>query len=410
MNSSQLRELATDFLVPFIAGSRLEAAPRGSKANGKRVWLADPHTMLFKAAPGDAWQLALCRNQPFAVERSGITELRVVEAFLEVVGSMASGLRQWYKTDLRAAFPRRVVVKALCTDRAEEDSMLTIIDQFTQWAGRLYEGKSITAAVGVIHTQRGGKVSFTDFCKRDFSAVLSNGIDTLITCGSDGTVVGHAAVKPEYKHSRFAPYHLTAIAEWASRSRTAFVLNHDGEILVFKSNVLRFASRAAQWHFLRHSPTISQMLRPKDVGVRRAVYETCLDASFARAGAAIGVVTRENIAKWKAVAPAKDDHLEKPQSLKSASLAAMVNGRKFQELDRRLRQELVAIDGATLIDYSGTVLAVGAIVKIEGGSEGGGRLAAARALSKLGLGIKVSQDGAIRGFHEDSSEPKFYLM
>jgi len=79
-------------------------------------------------------------------------------------------------------------------------------------------------------------------------------------------------------------------------------------------------------------------------------------------------------------------------------------------LDRRLRQELVAIDGATLIDHKGTILAVGAILKIAGGSTGGGRLAAAKALSKLGVGIKVSQDGGITGFHDGNAEPKFIVM
>ena len=91
--------------------------------------------------------------------------------------------------------------------------------------------------------------------------------------------------------------------------------------------------------------------------------------------------------------------------------AVTITGAKtFQDLDRRLRQELVAIDGATLVDHKGTILAVGAILRIDGGSAGGGRLAAAIALSKLGVGIKVSQDGGIAGFHDGSDHPKFSVM
>ncbi len=41
---------------------------------------------------------------------------------------------------------------------------------------------------------------------------------------------------------------------------------------------------------------------------------------------------------------------------------------------------------------------------------GGGRLAAARVLAALGLGIKVSQDGSIVCFHKDEAEPVFSLM
>ena len=61
-----------------------------------------------------------------------------------------------------------------------------------------------------------------------------------------------------------------------------------------------------------------------------------------------------------------------------------------------------------LIDYKGMILAVGAILHIEGGSTGGGRLAAAKGLAKLGLGIKVSQDGPIQGFRETELGPAFW--
>jgi len=56
------------------------------------------------------------------------------------------------------------------------------------------------------------------------------------------------------------------------------------------------------------------------------------------------------------------------------------------------------------------LLAVGAILKIPGGSSGGGRLAAAIELSKLGLGIKVSQDGGILMFHDGKKEPIISVM
>jgi DNA integrity scanning protein DisA with diadenylate cyclase activity len=88
----------------------------------------------------------------------------------------------------------------------------------------------------------------------------------------------------------------------------------------------------------------------------------------------------------------------------------MTEHHRFYALDRRLRQELVAIDGATVLDSEGRILAVGAILKIDGGSSGGGRLAAAKELSKLGLGIKVSQDGGIRGFHDGNKEEAFIVM
>jgi hypothetical protein len=114
------------------------------------------------------------------------------------------------------------------------------------------------------------------------------------------------------------------------------------------------------------------------------------------------------------VAPERNDHIQPQLSPKAKAIHQMLIGQRFQDLDRRLRQELLAIDGATIIDYMGNVLAVGAILQIEGGSSGGGRLAAAIELSKCGVGIKVSQDGGIKGFrrcrNQASAEPCFFVM
>ena len=75
--------------------------------------------------------------------------------------------------------------------------------------------------------------------------------------------------------------------------------------------------------------------------------------------------------------------------------------KQFQSLDRRLRQELLAMDGAVVLSHTGDVLTAGAIVNVPGGSTGGGRRAAAKRLSKLGLGIKISADGPIIGFRRN---------
>ena len=37
-------------------------------------------------------------------------------------------------------------------------------------------------------------------------------------------------------------------------------------------------------------------------------------------------------------------------------------------------------------------------MRIDGGSDGGGRLAATKELAKYGLAIKISEDGGIQGF------------
>jgi len=87
-------------------------------------------------------------------------------------------------------------------------------------------------------------------------------------------------------------------------------------------------------------------------------------------------------------------------SVKSKTIGAMVGGR-FQELDRRLRQELLAMDGAMVLDHLGNIVAAGAIISVSAGSEGGGRTAAAKKGSSLGLGVKISEDGGISVYKEE---------
>ena len=79
-------------------------------------------------------------------------------------------------------------------------------------------------------------------------------------------------------------------------------------------------------------------------------------------------------------------------------LLSRVTGLPFQQLDRRLRQQILSMDGAVVLKHSGEVVAAGSIIKVPSGSTGGGRTAAARALSSLGLGIKISADGPITGY------------
>ncbi|MGA3265256.1 MAG: hypothetical protein ABSE16_00355 [Verrucomicrobiota bacterium] len=411
MDDNQLKELAIDFLQPLIPGAKIEPEAISSSRGDALVALVDPCTIHFKAERSDSYRLVLRRSQPFTKMASGtVTESHVVEAFVLVVKAMKHGLKQWYKADLRATFPRRVVAKALCASKREEEAVLEVIDQLVMWAGQQYEGKPIPAAIGFVPDALPGVVSFRDMCREKFSAVISNGFDTLLTCNFNGEVLGHETLSTPEKCPSFTPFRLGAVAQWAHKGRIALVLNRVGEILVFRDYQLRFTRRGGQWHFLTHNPVLTQMGRPDDQEIRKAVYSTCLDASFARTGACIGIVTSNHANEWKKVAVSADDYFNPPKSTKAKTLAAFVGSKKFQGLNRQLRQELVAIDGATLIDHRGVVLVVGAILKIEGGSPEGGRLAAARTLSRLGVGIKVSQDGGIVGFHDGNHEPKFRVM
>jgi hypothetical protein len=315
---------------------------------------------------------------------------------------MTSVLGTEFQSDILSSFQRRVVAKSIAPNSTWEEALLAGIDQLSKWANRLYEGSPISAAIGFRQKpQPEGTLTLVDIATQDFSALLSNGYDTLLEFDTQRRFVGHVSLPEPKDREVYCPFRQIPLAEWTlsdkKSRRVALSLNRLGELLVMRDGQLLFARRSGRWSFLTHDPVLTQMGTPHNKDIRRAVYQTCLDASFARTGACIGVVSSSRGDKWRKMVD-KDDHIAPAQSIKARAVVKAVRGAKFHELDRRLRQELVAIDGATIISHEGDLRAVGAILKIPGGSTGGGRLAAAKELGSLGVGIKVSQDGGIVGF------------
>jgi hypothetical protein len=418
MKQGLLREIAKEYLVPLFSGSTLEGT-EDSSAHDKLVALRSPTSIAFKANKNDDYRLILTRPQPFATERQTIVpEIGVVRAFIDSLRPMIPSLKvASLKHDLLSTFSRRIVAKAMSSIEEREETILLGIDQLTKWASRRYEGSPIAATIGFRHLPQGNNAAtLSDISAHDFSAVLSNGHDTLLGFDFAGRFISHETLPFDDKKYPYCPFRQVPIGAWTTKDpeprkrRVALCLNRSGEILVFRDGQLLFARRSGRWSFLTHEPILTQMGTPQDAKIRRAVYETCLDASFARTGGCIGIVSSSHAARLQNVVVNEADYVKEQKSVKSRSVARMIKKKKFHELDRRLRQELVAIDGATVLSHEAEVLAVGSILKIIKGSESGGRLAAAKALGYLGLGIKISQDGAIIGFRLGREEPAFQIM
>ena len=130
-----------------------------------------------------------------------------------------------------------------------------------------------------------------------------------------------------------------------------------------------------------------------------------LDVSFAKTGGGIALIKRSALERFKkSKIVSKHDYLGAAND-KGQCLKAIIT-KPFAELDRHLRANIVAMDGATILDFQGNVIAAGAIVKVGAGSDGGGRLAAAKALSEHGFAVKIPSDGGIRGFGGGGDQKK----
>ena len=97
----------------------------------------------------------------------------------------------------------------------------------------------------------------------------------------------------------------------------------------------------------------------------------CLDISFARTGGCIAIANGKN-AKRASSYLNSGDLLLLAKTDKSTPTSHLI-AQPFEKIPRHIREEWSALDGAIVLDRAGVVMAAGAIARVPGGSEGGGR-------------------------------------
>lgn len=437
MKRERFIQFLQDNILSLFTGSEIV----GEEESGPRdacVAQGAGGTMLVKFNREDEIRFIIKRVQPFKT-----FEISLVRSILE---EMKVVFKASLASDLVKALEVQIIQKAICkalskSASATLDSILTLI---TSWGLRTYEGKKAQFGI-VVTSKKCGKdtnanMRIDKVLKKDYSALLSDGINTCLMVSANGFLLGYQTLLKSPKQNLFAPFDYLDIANICVGAKIGICLVAEGDVLVFKDKQLLFAKRNGSWICFTHEEIISKIAERSGEAeeIRRAIYLSALDTSFARGGGCLVHVNngdRLNVLKHidcadllfedcydykqqeainnsffqgiddnqKEIVPF-EEFLKQSKCSKSANLIRIIAGRKFQELDRKLRAELIGIDGATIVDYDGNILAVGAIIKIEAGSVGGGRLAAAKTLSNYGVSIKISADGAIEGFRMDRSK------
>ena len=164
-----------------------------------------------------------------------------------------------------------------------------------------------------------------------------------------------------------------------------------------------------------------------DDSLLESVFASVLDVSFSHAGGIVSIVGNpwpnhqcndfesevlhrcDNLLSGEScsaleralmVCEKDEDAIEKNRDtrkrlLKRTVLQNLIKGKDFQQLDRKLRSELMSLDGACILNPKGEIISFGAIIRSDSGSTGGGRGAAAKKLSAYGMAVKISTDGYI---------------
>ena len=391
----------------LFPGTELDARiRRGARRSSKRVVALGQDTLKLSADGDSPEYFTLTRRQGF----SGV-EHALIEAILLRSPDFRLLQDDVYKEEKGNLLLIDIIAGILSP--AMKSTLQRLLSAFCSLSQQTYEGNKIVYAVGLDQAGK-GETDFFSFIRTDYAKVFSNSRNTILVIDPAGRLIRHEHLEyhPD-KDERMripCPLHFLQLAHWTRENPGAVLaaLIWSGDILIFRQGSLCFALRRGRWKHYPHAQSISLLsttMAKHTENLRETLYATLLDISFQRSGGCLGFVRRgSEKAVTEEVIVASDAFLG-PDTIseKARTLQHLIAGKRFQDIERSLRLELASMDGAFVFSAN-RVLTAGAILKIQSSdTQGGGRRAAAKALARYGLGVKISNDGQIDVFYNTRS-------
>ncbi|MDE6661692.1 MAG: hypothetical protein K2J93_07700 [Anaeroplasmataceae bacterium] len=335
------------------------------------------------------------------------------------------------------------------SDNGEKiEELLSILED---WAKKTYEGRKVSYSLIIdVENDEEDKDFFFEFLKDEFSATLTDSITSAFIINKKGKLLKYQSVIDEKNHNRVTSYRLdknvpfrfaNLIYKEVKDKKIGLFLLNNGDILISKNQEILLVKRNGKWLNCQLSSFVNAV---KDFTLENnistklinEIYYTMLDISFSHTGGLIAILKndcflngseqivskfdqlKEDISEENLINIIKEENKQLTENeikreakkrvlKKKAILTLLANKNFFIKIERKLRSELAALDGACLIDKEGKLIAIGTIIQNDKGSSGGGRGAAAKKLSQNGLAIKISTDGYIEVFQEGK---RIYLI
>lgn len=374
---------------------------------------------------------------------------RILQSFPDIAQYKRTGSGRFLPTN----FPYQLQKKALyrgviqngigrwLAGDQKTNNLAALFDELETWSVKTYEGKNVTMGFIINPDAESafyvGEQTWLDFMHEDASAMLTDCIHSVVELDAKCNFVAYHSLSeknqiPSCKLSYKVPLRFTQMIQTlvTGKRRGVFLLNN-GDIVLAKDQEVRFVRRNLRWLNLSYG-AFRNALEPfvnKNKGrsttsmdklerLLESIFASVLDVSFSHTGGIVAVVgntwpgsTAEENSQKPILAPCDDllsDEYDKEakekdvRALKRELLKQLIAAKSFDRLDRKLRCELLGLDGACILKCNGQVQSFGAIIQNDSGSLGGGRGAAARKLSEYGMAVKVSTDGYIEVYVESN--------
>ena len=324
-----------------------------------------------------------------------------------------------------------------------------------KWSSKTYEGKKVPFAFIIDFKSNKGDFNYIDFLDEEFSATFSDGITSVIELDQNLKFINYHSITRDNVFKTInlstSPYRFSQVIMSFTKGKIGVFLLSSGDVVIVKDKKIELIKRDGKWINFNKDIFVSVVMAVNTVDntlvnseLLNAIFYTSLDVSFSHCGGLIAVVSDKNMLtnQDEYYAAINNDSFEKQNNnrendiikytddlqfkLMSYSQLCKINNNVFDnhntkkvfnkrnaifsllkdyisddgkisflKIDRKLRSELVSMDGATILDKNGNVISFGAIIKNNSGSSGGGRGAAAKKLSEYGMAIKISTDGYI---------------
>lgn len=393
--------------------------------NNKQVLLKTLYLKDF-----DASDIGLCIN--------------IIQVFFKVAEysmnySSSSYEHEYFSTSQKHSNYKMAVQKGICNwiITGNTENIEKLFDQLEKWSVQTYEGKKVTLgfiinpnAVSDFDTEYG---SWCDFLDNDLSAIFTDCIHSVIELDKNCNFTRYLSISEnnkvdEYPIEYSSAYRFSAmLKKHVTGNRVGIFLLSNGDIILSKNGTIKLVKRNLKWlnfSYEAFKNSFGDYLVKNEISetLLQNVFASMLDVSFSHSGGIIAVINnldnllnapknelpilnscdylleKSNIeieSELKTNKPQLKKGEIKKRLLKRSVIKALVNDKPFIEIDRKLRCELVALDGALILDRNGKVCACGAIIKNDSGSTGGARGAASQKLSRYGFAVKISTDGYI---------------
>jgi hypothetical protein len=333
----------------------------------------------------------------------GAIEDRYVSAYLdsEIQGSAGGG-----RTDLVATAIEVLRVAALSSyeNRAISSGVLLLDGETDRDTGSPRPGAGPPPPDGPAYHYSQALTGIKSFYR------LCDGLETLFLVNRHGTVLDIIEVA---RYARAVPLEVPCPAAYRSHALATsgnasicIVLSPSHEIKVFAQGVQMFSFRNARWHLLDMQAKYDMWeAAVGNQSLAARLFQTAVDLADARQGALFVVLGNPDVSLPLLVAPG--DQLDAVRGQPGdtptrAQLMHMLRGRTATGLDPAVLAGLARTDGATVMDATGRLLAVGAILLHSEPPEPhstlaveGARTTAAMAAGRYGAVLKVSEDGLI---------------